>query len=177
MANKPKRRRDAAKFRAIRFQFNVSLGTLANGVMLSTSIGAGVGNEYYAISLDAQVVLTNVTPFTGGPLAFGWCHSDYSVQELDEWYEATNTLTGDKIEQEEGRRQARDGGIMMAGPADASAAIQQNWNDGRTKRFRLNMRIEDTKSVNVWVRNMGASAYATTVPVFRGYGKLYLKLS
>ncbi len=170
MARKGKGR---GAFRALRFQFNVSIGTLGSGVMISTTIGTGSGQEYWAISADMAVSLENVTEQTGGPLAFGLCHGDYSVSELDEWYEATNTLSGDLKEQEEGRRKVRDGGVFQT---QSGTLAVQNFNNGNMKRVKLGFRVEDGKTVNVWQRNMGDSAYATTVPIMRGYGKLYLKL-
>ncbi len=176
MAKSRKRRRYSGNFRAVRVKFDFTIGTLASGVMITNTLGLGTGNEYWAISVDLALVLENVTPFTGGPLAFGFCHGDYSVAELDEWYEATGTLAGDQIEIEEGRRKVRDGGIMGPGNPAASAAIDQHFNDGRVKRFKLGFRVESGKTTNVWVRNMGGSSYATTVPTFRGYGKMFVRL-
>ncbi len=174
LAKRPAKRRASGNFRAIRFQFNVSVGTLAPGVMITTSLGMGSGNEYWAISCDATVVLENVTQNDGGPLAFGFCHGDYSITELDEWYEATNQFTGDQVEIEQGRRKVRDGGIMVA--AGGASLSMQTFNDGRVKRFKLGWRCESTQTTNVWIRNMGDAAYSTTVPIFRGYGKLFVKL-
>ncbi len=172
MARKPKRRA-SGRFRAVRLQFNVTIGTLGSGVMLTTSLGIGTGQEYWAISADISYVLENVTVGAGGPLAVGLCHGDYSVTELDEWYEATNNFMGDQIEIEEGRRKCRDVGIMNS---IGISGTNQHLNDGRPVRTKLGFRVEDGKTTNVWVRNMGTNAYATTVPILRGYGKLFVRL-
>ncbi len=169
----PTQRKGRGRFRALRFQFNVTIGTLASGVMLSTAIGVGQGQEYWAISVDLATSLENVTEQTGGPLAFGFAHSDYTPTELDEWYEATNTMTGDTQQQEHGKRKVRDTGIFQT---QAGTLAVQNFNDGNLKRTKLGFRVEDTKTVAIWQRNMGDSSYATTVPIMRGYGKLYLKM-
>ncbi len=167
-AKKGARRRRRGNFRVVRVQFNISLSTLTAGTMLSSAIGIGTGQEYYAISGDITWVLEGLTPGEAA-IAVGIAHGDYSVTELDEWYEATGVLAGDMLEKEEGKRLARDVGIF------AGAAAHETLNDGRPIRTKIKMRIQETKTLNVWVRNMGTDALTTGASV-RGFGKVYLNL-
>ncbi len=171
-AKRPAKRRSRGRFRVVRVQFNISLGTLASGTMLSQTLGIGTGQEYWAISADIVWTLEDLT-VGQGPIAVGIAHGDYSVTELDEWYEATGTLAGDKTEQEEGRRLARDVGIFPGSTVGPNPTVL---NDGKAIRTKIGMRIEDAISLNAWVRNMSADALATTVPTVRGFGKVYLNL-
>ncbi len=106
-----KRKRNP-NFRAVRFDFNLALGTLASGTFIAEDILGQPSQEFWAISADLTLVIEGVTPGEG-PFFVCLAHDDYTVAELDEWYEATNQLTGDKIEQEQGRRAVRDIGILM----------------------------------------------------------------
>ncbi len=169
MAKSHKKRRSGT-FRPVRFKFDIPLSTLGSGVMLVGAIGIGTGQEHFALSADCSWTISDLT-IGQGPIAVGLAHSDYTVAELDEWYEATATLTGDKIEQEEGRRLVRDVGIFAP-----ENALNGRLNDGNPKRTKLMMRVEDTKTINVWARNMGASPLSTTNPNVRGFGKLYTLL-
>ncbi len=167
-----RKKRNNKNFRAVRVAASFALGTLGSTTWIISELLDNPSQELYAISADLNWSMSNITS-PQGPIAVGLAHSDYSVAELKEWFQSTNTLTGDKIEQEESRRLARDVGIFQASNIALGHA---GLNDGNTIRTRLRFRIEDGKSLVAWAANLGGEALSVTSPVVEVYGKAYVKL-
>jgi len=99
-----KKKRGSAGFRAIRIKSSITLGALADGVVLSAGPigGTTFADRTYVISTDLRWAISGHTAGEG-PLVVGVSHSDYSDAEVEEALEAQNALRSDKIAQEQGR--------------------------------------------------------------------------
>ncbi len=103
-----------------------------------------------------------------GPLTVGICHSDYSNTEVKECLESGASIDqGDKIAQEQGNRLVRIVGSMLPGE-------EENLNDGKPIKTRLNWMIDIGSAVNVFVYNEGSGSL-TTGSLMKLTGSLYVK--
>ncbi len=130
----------------------------------------------FITSLLATWSLDNFTLPAGGagPVLVGICHSDYTVAEVEEWIENTNSWNeGDLRQQEVGSRKMRIVGTFEM-PIDAQhVAVLQN---GRMIKTKLNWVLTTGQTLNAWVYNAGTASFsgATTAVVnVRGHCNLW----
>ncbi len=167
-----RRKRNTKGFRVLRVNTSFALGTLGVTTWLKSVLLANLTQEIYAISADLNWSLSNLTSVQG-PIIVGLAHGDYSVAEIKEWFQASNTLSGDQIEQEENRRKCRDAGMFETSATVALGHV--GLKDGKTVRTQLKFRIEESKDLVAWAANLGAEALSITDPIVEVYGKVYLR--
>ncbi len=153
----------------------LSLTTLASQTLVAAIFDEVVEERTRINSIRAVWSLAEWTPGAGdGPVLVGVAHSDYSDAEIEEVIESTTSWTeGDLIGQERGRRKVRIIGTFQ-GPADALAQVVLN--DGKPIYTRLMWVLTTGKSLKVWAYNLGASAFATTIPILRVQGHANLRV-
>ncbi len=159
-------RKGKDRFAAVRVNDTFLLGALASLDMTIATL-LTMGNEAWMVSAD----LTwgwNANVAGEGPVQVGLAHGDYTSAEVEEWIESTGSADpGDKISQEQSRRSCRDAGLL-------AGIVNFTMNDGRPKRTKLNMRIEDGKALSVFGYNAG-SGTLTTGSAVSIIGKVYVK--
>ncbi len=88
---------------------------------------------------------------------------------LAEWIEQSNSWdTGDKVAQEQSRRQIKQIGTFETLPS--SAAGIEAINDGKMTTTKLGWMLSPTQTLHFWVYNAGTAAVATTDPEVRAQG-------
>ncbi len=145
---------------------NVTLGTLASGVVISQATDQ-FEREFFAISCDLN---WSMSGFTGaeGPLEVGVAHGDYTVTEIKENLDLTGMEDpSDKITQEQGRRLVRRSGKFRG------QLSNEQINDGKPVRTRLRFMLAGSvATLQFFVHNLNASAL-TTGAIVQIDGKIY----
>ncbi len=160
------RRSRRGKFQAIPFQQALALSTLADDTVLGVAlIGANLGEDYYALSVDAQWAIRDLTAGEG-PILVGFAHDDLSVSEVNEAITAEVTDPDDIIAVERSRRPVRKSGVF---PVQNTHEVL---NDGKTIRTKLKWSIGNDHNLNCWVRN-ASGAPLTTGAILEITGTLY----
>ncbi len=142
----------------------VDLGTLAAATGLKTSVGDTVGNRAWCSSIKCTYSIGNVTAAAGaGPVQVFVCHSDYTLAEVEEWIENTNSWnTGDVVQSREVvRRFIRRVGTIPQKSAATDVAIM---NDGRFVHTKCGWYLNNGQTLAFVLYNMGSAAFATTDP-------------
>lgn len=125
-------------------------------------------------SIVASWTLSNFTPVVNsGPLAVGYCHSDYSTPELEQYLENVDSWNeGNLVQQEIGRRKIRLVGIFEAPTAATESTVL---NDGKPIKTKLNWLLSAGQTVNLFTYNLGSGSVSTTIPkvAVRGHANLW----
>ncbi len=166
------RKRNNKNFVAIPFETVLTLGTLAENLVLSTDLLAtSFDDDIYMISVDiaAQLIAQSAGE---GPVHVGLAHSDYSDAEILEHLDVDPTERHDKIAQEQVRRgrEIRKIGQFSIG-TDGNAHL--NLGGGTMIRKKLGFSINEGKSISVYAVNRGAGA--TTGRLVSVSGTLYCR--
>ncbi len=152
-----------------------ALGTLGSATAILAALSA-VNERTLVTSIVAQWTVSEFTVAVGdGPIAVGVAHSDYSLVEIEEYLEQTDSWDeGNKVAQEVGKRQIRRIGTIS--PKDISLG-STTINDGKAIKTKLNWILNQGQTVNVWAYNGGGSALATADPdvIVWGYANLFPK--
>ncbi len=148
----------------------LQLATLAGQTVLGSDIGDTVTDTTWVSSVKATYSIGN---FSGaaeiGPLLCGWADSDYTDTEIEQWVENLATWdAGDKIAQEQGKRQIRQIGTWEELPVDATTV--SSINDGKMTTTKLGWLIQTGRTIKFWVYNAGTASVATTDPEVRAQG-------
>ncbi len=161
------KRRQRKKFRKyLRGQIDLSidLGTLASNTGLKTPVGDTVVENTWCTSILATYSIGNVTPAAGvGPILMLLCHSDYTLVEVEEWIEATNSWNvGDLVAQEVAKRKIRRIGYLGELAVQASELVTMN--DGMPVRTKCGWMLNSAAGLAFVSYNMGSAAFTTTDP-------------
>ncbi len=164
LAKHPKRR---YSLRRVRTTAEVALVTLAASTAITVSLTGTSDSQYRFIS--AHIVWDLIGQTAGqGPVVFGFAHGDYSVTEIKEAIEVTNSISqGDKIASERANRLIR---IVGTFGANANGIF----NDGRPLKTRLNWLMPVGEQVNIFAYNDFGSSL-TTGAVLNVNGSVYVK--
>ena len=150
----------------LRMGSGLPLLTVADNTIVKQDVqSVDFDNEIWLQSADISVSIRGATAGEG-PIMIGFAHGDYSVTEINEWYTASNFLSADKVEQEQGRRLCRDIGTL------ANVSGEEVMNDGKAIRIPLKMKIQSGQNLAFWARN-SSGAPLTTGAVVEFNGKLY----
>ncbi len=154
-----------------RVQDSFALGTLASKTLVSTGGLTAVVGKVWCSSAKLAWSMTANVPATGdGPITVGLAHSDYTDAEIEEWIEATTSMSfSDKIAQERAGRKCRIVGTLNT--ASPTAVL----NDGRPIKTKCRWIMEDGQSMNLWAYNEGNSALGAGA-VISATGNLNLRL-
>ncbi len=121
----------------------------------------------WSISADLIVAMKGAT-VGEGPWYCGVSHSDYTVAEIKECLEADTLDFGNKIEQEQQRRQIRDLGVFSV------VGVAEALNDGQKIRVKTGFYLEEGKGLDFWVWNK-SGATLTTGATVTAIGKHYVR--
>ncbi len=131
------------------------LGTLAANDVISSAIPGTVSKRTWVASIDVSATLRGAVA-AEGPIVIGIAHSDYTAAEIEECLEASGSWDlGDKIAQEQGRRQVR-----TIGAFEPQAATDR-LNDGKKLRIRCKFALEDGDGLQLWAYNQGGGALSS----------------
>ncbi len=172
MPNTRKRSRNSKNFVAIPFDVNVALGALANTLIVKTGLTSGFTQNLYIMSVDLAGIITGLTAGEGDPLELGLAHSDYSVTEILENTDVQFLGPGNKIEQEQSRRLVRKVAEGYSDLASDTTIMFIGRFGSRIIRTKIKFVCQDTKKLDVWVKNRSGSTL-TTGASLRASGTIY----
>lgn len=159
MARRPKRqyrRRNSRRGGLYpKFEIANTLGTLANGALLSQDAAGNLQEKAFLVSVKATWNRRGGT-VGEGPIKVGVAHSDYSNAEIEEWIEDnTGWAEGNMISQEISSRKIRQVGVFSAETADESL------NDGRPIRTKCGWQLQTGDTLTVWAHNRSGGTLTT----------------
>lgn len=154
---------------------SLAIGTLASNTILTGVLFTNGTDRKYIISADLTWTWSEVTA-GDGPLDVGLAHGDYSAAEILQWFASASFDQSNKIAAEQNRRLIRQAGTISADKegVGSGAILAGQLADGSLKRIKLNMVLEGAQAVNVWVRNVDASAFQTG-SLLRVTGKVWYR--
>jgi len=146
-----------------------SLGTKAGNLV---ALGDLVNSSTYITSIDVVWNLNDWLPtIDAGPLLIGVSHSDYTMNEIEEWIESVQSWNqGDMVAQEVSRRKIRRIGVFPGTP-DLDASVL---NDGKPMHTKCGWTMLTGQGCNLWIYNMGGQSTAADVCTVQGYGTAHL---
>ncbi len=155
------RRRRFRTYLRGQIDLSIDLGTLAPATGIKTSNTDTVNENTWVTSVECTYQANNITQAAGlGPLRVLICHSDYSLVEVEEWIESSNSWnTGDLISQEIMKRKIRNVGILGPG-----LGTDWNINDNMPVKTKLNWQLTTGQTVAFVLYNTGTAAFATSDP-------------
>ncbi len=145
-------------FFAYPIEDQLSLSTLANGIVLAGNLTTFGVTEAYCISADVQYTLDGLTP-NEGPIDVGLSTSDLTVTEIVEQLTAQPTSKSDIIAMERSRRPVRKAGSF------AGQSANESLNDGKPIRTRLKFMLAEGKELVLWARNRSGGTLTTGATV------------
>ncbi len=153
---------------------DVDLGTLAGNTGVRTAVPDVVTDPMRVSSISTTHTISAVTKGADiGPVLVLVAHSDYSLAEIEEWLEASESWSKtDLVAKEVSDRLIRTIG-MFDHPQDASDMVSLN--HGRPIKTRLNWPLQSAQGLAFIHYNTGSSAFATTDPDchVRGHANLW----
>ncbi len=153
-----------------------ALGTLAARTGIIKQFDDVVNERTLVSSLQATWAMTDFTSATGdGPIYLGVAHGDYTLAEIEEFIETTNSWDeGNLISQEIAKRKIRIAGIIQSSDAPADVQVL---NDGKPVKLKLNWILLQSQTLQAFAYNSGSSALATTDPqvTIVGHANLFPK--
>ncbi len=162
-----KRKRNV-KFSVIKFDFNRTLTTLADGALTSINLlTSSVNRECYVISVDTYWTIKGLAAGEG-PLEVGYAHSDLSVTEISEALSAEPGSPGEIIEREQASRPVRFAGMF------SGIGTNEVLNNGKAIRTKLGFTLDDAQNVLMYVANLAGQTLTTGASI-RGIGRLYVR--
>ncbi len=148
----------------------LDLGTLASKT--AVLVGLSQVNERTLVSsIVSTHSISDWTPSVGvGPVLIGVAHGDYSLVEINEYLEQTDSWDeGNKIQQEVSKRLIRRIGTLGA-PAAGNAQDTTVLNDGKPIKTKLNWIINQGQSLSLFAYNQGDQPFATSDPDYTAVG-------
>ncbi len=143
-----------------RMSSGLALDTLATQTML---LSGSLGSADVSTWISKIRACWNIVGQTDadGPIIVGVCHGDYTVAEVEEWYEASAAWqVNDKIAQEQASRKCRIVGTLLSSDGEFSL------NDGKPVTTKLGWRMNDGEDLKFWAYNDGAALLTTGSTVF-----------
>ncbi len=168
LAKHPKRSgKRRYSLRRVRVTPELPLLTLASDTVIKT---VTVGSSDIAYRLISAVLTWTIKSLTGGdgPITVGFAHSDYTITEIKECLESTQSINqGNKISNEQANRLVR-----VVGTFSTTGGSQLN--HGEPIKTRLNWLISIGDEVEVFAYNEGTGALSTGA-VVNCAGSFYVK--
>ncbi len=160
-------RRRSSRFFAYPIAANLALGTLADGVIISTALTAFGQTRVSLISADISWSIDGLTA-NEGPIEIGLGSSNLSNTETGEALDASPTSQTDIIAMERSRRPVRRVGQFPGQSANESLK------DGDQIRTTLKFPVNEGVELNLWARNR-SGATLTTGAIVRVSGTLFMR--
>ncbi len=165
-----RRRRSRNKdFVVLRFNGELSLGTLGTGAVIAADLEPAGDRAFHAISMDVTAVMKDFTAGEG-PIAVGVGNGIYTVTQIKEWFDSGDGFDQGNpvVSQEQARRMIRDVGIF-----NGSAAEETLW-DGKPRRVKLGFDIPQSITIEMHAVNMTGATLTTGAEIIM-YGKVYAR--
>ncbi len=174
MAYKNHGRRSRRKYnlRRVRVATSITIGALAAKDVTSSALTSASASSMRVVSVDFIYGLSDLGATSDDGQEFGLAHSDYTAAEIEECLEAATSIDpGDKISAEKANRLVRTIGNFVGAPGTGAGL---NFNDGQSKKTRLNWLLTPGDTVQLWIRNSSGTVYTTgaTVDVM---GSMWMK--
>ncbi len=170
---KRRRRRGGKGFVAIPIDGTLNLLTLAGATtILVDAFPAALEEDFYAISMDLNAQIINLTAGEGDPMTCGLAHGDYTAAQVEENLELTFLGPGSKLEQERSRRLVRKAGIFLSEVVNHTTMRLFGKTGSGQVRTKLKFVIQNGKNLSIWVHNKSGSAL-TTGSSLRFQGTVY----
>ncbi len=168
MAKRKGRRRFRRYLRGS-IDFLLSLSGLAAKSATSSNVGDTVTERAWCSSVVCTYdVIGGTAAIDDGPILVGVAHSDYTTAEIEAWIESTESWEEeDLVGQEVAKRKIRRVGVLGIGDTTTQAKVL---NDGKPIRTKCGWMLGTGQTVKFWAYNIGASAFATTDPLFHVSG-------
>ncbi len=143
----------------------VTLGT-DTGLLVATDV---VDDTSFLLS--AQCVYSMSDHAAGeGPLVLYWCHSDYSLTEIEEYIEQQTAWAGnDEVGKEVSRRKIRQIGSF------SGEGVSETLNDGRPLKTKIGFVVHEGQGLNLCVYNEDNGANLTTGTLINVNGHCWIK--
>ncbi len=173
------KKRGNRNFRAIRVTQNMNLGALAAGTVVIQNLFDNTDQEMRVISADLTWTLANGEA-DEGPISVGLAHGDYSLTEIDEWFESTAGIAGDEIALERARRKCRHVGDIVGRDTDGGGGVGNAFGQlkgGQKIRTKMGWHIPENVDISIWARNTGDGALSSTTTDISVSGTVYLVLA
>ncbi len=166
--NKPRKypRKGSFGLREVRFTKSLALSTLGSLIVIPLTLTGAADGAYRCVSVSVSWSIVGMTA-GDGPIVCGFNHSDYTVTEIKECLEISNSISvGLKVEQEKANRWVR--------PVGSLEESQDDLNDGRPIKTRLNWLMPIGKSVEMFAFNTGVAGMNTGA-VLKCTGSMWVK--
>ncbi len=155
--------------RKVRTIPKITVGTLATVTVVVGALSGASTAAYRLISCSHTWSLSDHTAGEG-PYTVGYAFSDYSVGEIKEAIEISNSISpSDKVAQEKANRWVRIVGQF------AGDQVSESLNDGKPIKTRLNWFVPIGSSVNAFLYNEDNAANQTTGSLIDLTGNLWVK--
>ncbi len=168
MANKPSRRRRSIRLLKGSVKENQVLGALNDqtgvlGVLTDTV-------EEKAFLLSAEATYTLMGHIAGeGPISVYWCHTDYTLAEIEEFIENTQSWSsGDLVQQEIAKRKIRFVGTFSGETTD------ETLQEGKVIKTALKWVVNSGDGAQLCLYN-DSGAQLTTGAAVRTIGYIWIK--
>ncbi len=161
-----KGRRRSRGIVAIPFTGNITLSTLANGVVIKGSLFTNAfDNAFFAVSMDATWSIRDLAAGES-PIDVGVGLNDYSVGEIAEKLNADEmNIRLNQIAVEQGRRKIRRVGVFTG--------VDETLENGVKIRTPLRFTIPEGGNLVPWARNSSGVANLATGSIVQIFGTLF----
>ncbi len=166
MVKKKKRGKNRRNFVAASFSGQLSLSTLANNIVLLTSLfGSNFLEDIYIISIDCLWALRGAT-VGEAPIEVGFSHSDLNVTEVLEALNVELISPDDIVQRERSRRPVRRAGQFPSVNVSNEDVVL---NDGKKIRTTIKFSIGNDFNMSVFaVNRTGATLTTGAIVTFNG---------
>ncbi len=151
---KHKGRRRNSKFQALNVSTTITIGALADAVVVSGSL-TGLGTTRFRVVSADLMWAQNGHTSPEGPMIVGIFNGDLSNTEVGEALDAIPTSQSDIIAIERTRRPVRRAGVFSGQNA------VENLYDGRMKRVKLHTVLNEGVELKAFARNASGATFTT----------------
>lgn len=162
------RKRRIKGYEAVRINESLALGGLNDRTVVAQGLTTSPedGHSRWNWSFEGFISIKDQTGGEG-PIVVGCCHGDYTVTEVKEALEATDTNTEDQILLEQSRRKVRTWGIFTGKDSDGYLN-----NNTRSQKHKIKFSTSEGNSVSVFAYNDSGAAL-TAGAVVHLYGTIH----
>ncbi len=173
MAKHGRRRRKFRRYIRGKINFSKDLGTLNAKTGIRTAVTDVVDDTTWLSSVRCVYGLQDQTLLdNAGPIVVLVAHSDYTLAEVEEWIEATESWkTADLRNQEISRRKIRRIGVHGTSGGGVNIDVL---NDGKPITTKCGWSIQEGQSVAFYHYNLGAAQFSSTpIATVQGHANLW----
>ncbi len=172
------KRRGRKKFRKYlkgQINFKFALSTLGATTGILGPVPDTLNEKAWVSSCKCVYALEEFTDAADdGPILLLVAHSDYTLAQVEEWIENTNSWTQGSLRQQEiAARKIRRIGMFHSTDVGSNGIVVLN--DGKPITTKLGFQLVSSQTLNFIAYNTGASPLATTGPnvTIQGHANLW----